>query len=207
MAELCVYGFIRKHCVTQDLPQELMNLCFLMYFMALDEWDPKIVENGVIIHKEERVALTADSEQGLPGWIAVFGTIIVGRGYVETWKLKRYRLKQKHRHIIIGIISNDKKEDCGVFFATESTGYGMHLDGKLISGSSELYDIDYCDKNDADDITIAMTLDMTGDEYGTLSYSFDGMDAGIAFRRIDLNTKFCLAVSIGESNDGYQIIE
>ena len=46
-----------------------------------------------------------------------------------------------------------------------------------------------------DDIII-MTLDMTGDEYGTLSYTINDTNYGIAFNQIDLNIKYHLVVSL-----------
>ena len=41
-----------------------------------------------------------------------------------------------------------------------------------------------------------MTLDMTGNKYGTLSYTINDENYGIAFDKIDIDKEYCMIVKL-----------
>ena len=55
--ELCVYGYIRKHCKAINLciPNELIQLCLLMYAAEIDGWDVGKSHIDLIIDKATNI--------------------------------------------------------------------------------------------------------------------------------------------------------
>ena len=52
-----------------------------------------------------------------------------------------------------------------------------------------------------------MTLDMTGGEFGVLSYKMNDKDLGPAFDKIDMNGEYRMAVSIFHDDNLQLILE
>ena len=83
--ELLVYGYVREHCSTSKMPKELIQLCFLMYFIIIDNWTKA---NCFDLLKECRIAHTYYNPHS-GGWKSIFGSLRVNKGDIQTWKLKR----------------------------------------------------------------------------------------------------------------------
>ena len=118
--ELTVYGYIRINYTSNEIPEELVHLCFLMYFINIDVWNPA---KSFDLSNENRIA-HFNYDIGERGWKPIFGSIFVAKGEVQTWKLKRYERDDATMHYgIIVVIDINSREDSNSFFALSPGGY------------------------------------------------------------------------------------
>ena len=200
--ELTVYGFIRECCISCKMPDALIHLCFIMYFINIDTWKKAFSYD---LSNEDRIATTNGA---LGGWKKIFGSIFVKKGEIQTWKLKRVLHGASSYHYgIIGIMDIDKRGECDDFFAQTKGGCGLSVaSGRICAPTG---DSDFTREPDEKE-TITMILDMTVTTQkmnGTLSYKFNEYDCGVAFANINVNKTYCLAMSLWLIHDAYEIIE
>ena len=78
---LCVYGFIRKYCISCTMPDELKELCLLMYG-RVDLWDVslqrKMSKMWYKVDRTQRILTVPVHIE--PGWRVAFGSIGVEKG-------------------------------------------------------------------------------------------------------------------------------
>ena len=123
----------------------------------------------------------------------VVGKLIIKKGHVQTWKF------QTECNVVLGVIDFDKYKNGDIkwSFTDRDGAYGFSTS----DGNTHAWDIEsfvgdnYADKCNQNEI-ISMTLDMTGDEYGTLSFKIDDEEYGNAFDKIDIDKEYCMIVTL-----------
>ena len=213
MHELTVYGYIREASVlfSINVPQELIQLCFLLYFISTDSWD---TESGNALKfqfsNDNKIAIISklQANNKAYGWRVIYGWINVKKGDIQTWKLKRCCDGDRNNGAI-GIVTTDTRNICDQFLTNRkrSEAYALAISsGKLNGPNAKTHQSErYAPKILKDDI-ITMTFDMTG-ENGLLSYKYNQEDLGVAFDKIDIEKEYCLGMSLFWKGDGYEIIE
>ena len=206
--KLAVQGFIRENCESVAIPEELISLCFIMYFINIDQWIPA---NKFELLGDSSIARRM--ETGSSAWNPIFGSILVKKGDIQTWKLKRcvndkVADNEDDDHFgLIGIIDINSVEQCDGFFSSHG-GYGLSvLSGNICAYRTEDMNRGYSPAPGSQQI-ITMTLDLTVNEQkgkGTLSYKFDNIDQGVAVDSLDIDLTYCLAMSLCRY-DAYEII-
>ena len=192
LAELCVYGFMRMHYSNQyEFPHDLIKLCLAMYLLWIDEWNLKDSTDGLQLTSNELGR--TDSSQEFHG--DAVGKLIIRKGNVKTWKF------QTLSPVIVGVINykvyQDHKDRRHWFFTMRddafglSTGNGNKMSKILLTVFGVKYAVS-CHQNQV----IEMTLDMTGDQYATLSFKIDAEDYGNAFDKIDIDKEYCMIVTL-----------
>ena len=89
------------------MPQELVDLCFLMYFFVLDEWDENLMTDGMISDTKTRAAMTTDCDVY---WMDAFRTIVIERGDVQIWEVKGCQSNQIDNYVIVGVVDDEAKK-------------------------------------------------------------------------------------------------
>lgn len=206
LAGLVVSGFIRSTTKGTMLPIELINECTTFYFVLNDEWDQSKINPSILTINEGKNDIRCgiwNSPGGLP---MPFGTITVGKGDIQSWKIKVVETSDVHHEhafineqfVFLGICEASKaielKDDpTDKPFTYYGCGYSS-VQNLVIAGpgnASKEYGIEW----KKDDI-VEMILDMTGHQYGTLSYKVNKEDQGIAWGDIDINKEYCMALMI-----------
>ena len=206
-SDLLVYGYLRLHCnyhKNNNIPTDLETLCVSIYRNLLDkdikiehktdEWRQEISHK----HLEFLESYNTVTKSLWPNTcFNAFGSLMIGKGEIKIWKLKLFSIDPA---VCIGIISADRfHPNKDKLFFDEETSFGIYTRNGCKYQNKEPKKADYfvnCDQNDL----IAMTLNMTGKEFGTLSFKKNNTDYGIAFDNIDLNKKYYIAVSILNCN-------
>ena len=206
-AELCVYGFVRQYCIDCEMPDELIQLCLVMLFIPIDIWSAEFDKN-------ENYKLNADSSiatKKAGSWSPIFGTFIVKKGDIQTWKLKRnVTTKMFDVDGVVGIIDIDSRVESHGYFGTgpyDSYGLSFSSGNKVSRESFKKY---AKKRVGVDQTLITMVLDMTitdNKKFGVLSFKLNDEDLGVAYDDIDIEKKFCLAMSLIWDEDGYEIVE
>ena len=210
MDEQTVRGFVRRYCLSDQFPDDLMQLCVSMYFINVDRWSLDC--DSFDFDKD----CTSAIKKG-DGWQSVFGTIIVKKRQVQTWKLKQCKANsqtnQWYQHPFnrnnfaarIGIIAVDSIQNCDANFSSSSYGYALSLSCGGKCNNDNL--VDYLRKGPEYEDVITMTLDMNHHDYfGQLSFKINDIDCGVAFF-VYLETKYCLAMSLFYQDNGFEILE
>ena len=199
--ELCVYGFIRRYYNLRRLPAELIQLCLSMYSVKRDAWDPDKTDIDIVFCDEDFNILQMD-EDAWYQWRNAFGSLVIGKGDYQTWKIEIMGPVQRervNRSIMFGIMSLDqfklnKTIKSKVYFSgPKYNGYSFNAyDGrKCHKGISHKYGSEWY----RGDI-IEMTLDMSDENSkGKLSFKVNNIDQGVAFG-VDKNKQYCMALAV-----------
>ena len=124
--------------------------------------------------------------------------MIITKGDTKIW---RFRFLEENSDVIIGIVNSTKRDKHAkglspFMHSMDFDSCGIYTkDGRIYSCKIDEYEKDYATRCDMNDI-LTMTLDMTGDEYGTVSFKMNDTDYGIAFDKIDVNKTYCMALSM-----------
>ena len=209
LQELCVYGYIRENCIKLEMPEVLYKIFATFYVIPMDRWNNVFTEKMIIDEEQNAASLNEGS------WHHAFGTDIVKKGMLNTWKFK-VTGKPISVHsdqtlaILIGIMEYNKiSSDLPPHFINEQHGgYGFYTylaDIKHNGWAGKKYG-----KRCIDGGIIKMTLDMTQKikKAAILSYEINGTDYGIAWDDIDINKEYCMTVEMYHVfNQTIQIIE
>ena len=185
--ELLVYGYFGSFY--KNFPTELCNLC-LKYYLSYDQWDSKRTDCMFRIRDENYTTLRPPN---LPffKFMNAFGFMVIGKGEKFEWNLKcQAKVTAMVGIIDIGNISNNMDKCFTKYYGFAIYVYNGCLYGNDIS-NKPFYGKPFS--------KITMTLDMTQEnykKYGVLSFALDGIDKGVAFNNIDINGKYCMAVSV-----------
>ena len=115
---------MRKHCTTIQLPDDLIQLCFVMYFITIDQW---IAANGFNVSHKNKVA---HFNGPIFSWRSIFGSLCIKKGDIQTWKLKRYKATPTRSHFgIIGIMDANNKNTSKGFFPSSDGPKGFRRKG------------------------------------------------------------------------------
>lgn len=184
-AELIIYGFIRIHFPNYNsIPKELQELCLLMYLVVMDEWDAEKAHANVSIDATDNTA----TYPGTTGWKQAVGSMIIKTGEIRTWKIK---ITEKS-NLLVGIAPSTQVSG---FFVENADSFAIHSqDGSKISRDEARGGKRYSQRLKQMDI-VSITLDLTDDENGTLSYKINDKDFGIAFEKLRNDISYCLVVS------------
>ena len=213
-AELCVYGYIRRYCISCQLPDALIQLCTLMFFVNIDTWN---ISGEFLpcafydIGKENRLATR--KKLGWSNWKVIFGTFIVTKGEIQTWKLLADATS--HRKAVVGVIDLNARGICEGYFPSAQGSYdafGLSLESKtpVKTGMNTSYFRMVSMERVREADKIEMTLNMTVNDnkkYGTLSFKLNEEDLGIAYDNLDIEKEYCLAVSVGVAGSEVEIVE
>eukprot|EP01084_Bolivina_argentea_P299087 515525_1 len=215
--ELCVCGYIRKHCIEYEVPQEVQQLCVSMYSTIIDQWNGKIFDKELQFDTNNNTAYLPLSET-VNGWCHAFGSLKIIKGQSQLWKFKaNTRMPNINKHsekneIMIGIIdANQIEKLCDVFnfnaFTHTYNGYGIYgISGYKYNGRSIKK---YAKKINREHV-ITMCLDMTQKQnknYGSLSYKINDKNYGVAFDKIDINKTYCMAVVMYYPKESIKILK
>jgi len=133
-------------------------------------------------------------------WYTGFGTEIVRRGQIRTWKMNV--VKQDNFtgfHAYIGLCDVTK---CHSKIEGPYTEYALSMDtGNKCAGTR--VGKAYAEPGKRNQI-VQMTLDMTGKK-GTLKYQIDRKNYGVAFDNIDLNKCYKLCISM-EKKSSFELL-
>ena len=204
--ELCVYGFIRVFSSSCDIPDVLKQICLSFYLIVSDLWNVELSNNKFEIDNEQ-LTLKLNKESGTHGWPNAFGSLIITKGEYQIWKLKITNDRESRRTVMFGVINVDSNLIHSNDFCSREDGYGYYAwnGDKFDQGERDLYGVGW----NEDDI-ITMTLDMTGEvnkKYGVVSYKVNDDDQGIAFKKLDINKRYCMAVSMFDKDDLQLVVD
>ena len=207
---LCVYGYVRECCSLYKIliPDELIQICFVLYFIKSDCWNALLGNARDFEFKNEnRIA----KQVGNNGWTNLYGSIIVRKGDIQIWKLMRCCDDDLiHNHGVLGIMASTHSKTISNAYFTKATkeAHAISMLTGTLQGSE--YNKKSSWRHDGSSIykgdTITMTLDMTKENV-TLSYKINEKDLGVAFNNIDIDKEYCLALSVYWTGDAYEIIE
>ena len=192
LAELCIAGFLREYCSSNETPQELEQLIVLMYFIMMDEWNIKIAKetNQMLEFDAENQIVSSDAYRN---WYRAFGSMTIKKVEINTWKFK---MLTQNPDTMIGIVDTEMSKSKSIF--QTDIGYSFAYDSRfgLKTGlNCGMIGEVYAQKCNQDDV-ITMILDMTGDEFATLSFKINDKEFGNAFDQIDMNRTYNMAVRI-----------
>ena len=157
LQELCVYGFIRKYCISSNMPNELVQLCLFMYLSIMDHWNTKIFSKGIQFDNDKNIV----SIDGHYDWNTAFGTKIVTNGELYEWKFKVKHALDSKPAIFIGILpAMEISPEMDIFANDEKGVYALYTWNGYISG----YNVSSTNAFNADELsdTILMCLDLRG---------------------------------------------
>ena len=187
LAELTVYGFIREqreNDTQEDIcwPEDLNKICLRMYLILIDEWSPGYSDIEMTIDAKHNIVKSI--QQWRFNQMTAIGFMRVKKGDVQTWRIKTSNV------IYLGVIDND---------------YNI---GKEYL--QQILTVDCIILNDAivssKDGIISMTLDMTGDKCGLLSFRTDEKDFGIRFDSLDIDKGYNLIAKMN-GNSSVQLLQ
>lgn len=196
-----------------NVSQEIYSLCWTFYFHPIfkDQWDKyKINDRYTEVNSNEnymkRLSIADRTDwQYQEG----FGTIQVSKGDIQEWKINVKHSLTQYIHVGLGICIIERAVLCLCSLNDKESfllnGLSWHsinraFYNKMHSGGSTYKP--YGRRLWTRDDVVTMRLDMSGDKYGILSYSFNQPfeDLGIACDDLDINKTYCLAVWIGHAN-------
>ena len=198
---MTVYGYIRSCNVA--IPDVLIDLCLLFYLKLFDEWDSTMLSDERLKLDVEKgtVALVSDVMGG--NYLDAFGSIILSKGDIQSWKFKCIDTGETKSklplRIAIGIADVEKLAACeihGSFGApTRKIGIVYYGTGKkflsLYGVSSKKYGSKWYYGEE-----LIMTLDLTGDKFGKISFKKDDEDFGVLYDKIDVNRQYRMGISM-----------
>lgn len=205
LAEIIIAGYCRGN-YNKMIPCDIHKLCMWMFVEELDEFD-KFVSNKYFTVKSKYnivefitiIRRPRNYTKRYHQWINAYGSLKVQKGDIKRWKFKL--TDNEYPNIHIGIIDADQKNNIdlqnhkGEFAYLSNDCYSFYtLNGKIWKLWS-LPTIDYakrCKNNDM----IEMTLDMTGNKYGKLSFKINDKDYGVGVDNIDINKGYYMAISM-----------
>ena len=201
LQELAVYGFIRMHL---DIPDELKEICLAFYLILFDEWDKEKSHSEFKFTDDNILYVQGNIKLGK--WRNAFGSLIVSKGNIQTWKIKL--IGDVGLTVFFGIVGQNKATRAipdNQYFCQPGSyckGYGYYDTGEKFDGGG------YGQYGQSWHVgcSIAMTLDMSN-KYGQLSFELDGEDQGIAFGKLDVNRSYRMAVATYEWEQKIQILE
>ena len=206
LKELLVYGYVRRETEKDQLPTELYHLCFLFYYQSIlkDEWNAsKLYTQCTELDQNENWIKRLGTAAGDYQYQEGFGTLHIKKGDIQQWRINVKKSETHYIHIGFGIWTVDKVQlsprplrDRESFLWN---GIFLNAMGPTLSNrGTQEYKV-YGRKWTQDDV-VTMTLDMTGDKYGTLSYKINEEDLGVGWDKLDISETYCLAVWIGNPN-------
>eukprot|EP01084_Bolivina_argentea_P001345 2491_1 len=209
LQELCVFGFIRTHCIGFTIPYDLQQICFKMYMILVDEWDINKANKQILVNKSTKKVIINNNTEGT--WYNAFGATTIKKGEIYTWRfiIKHNNINDNGVAIFIGVIETYKiSSEMRSFFAnSKNSGYAFYTwHGSKYSPRE--YSVEYGPKAISND-TITMTLDMTQDKNtnALLSFEVNNKEYGIAFKDMDIDQQYSMAVSLYDIEDDIQLIE
>ena len=199
MQELSVYGFIRRY---YEIPDDLKQLCLSFILILRDLWKEERSHSCVKINNETGEGITTGSSHHKN----VFGSFIIRKGDMQTWKMKITNARRGPRSVLFGIITYKQNE----------LSFYKHMMGNFIDAceySCELHayswdswdgvtlcsDSKHSQRKYGQNEIISMTLDLTENrnkKNGTLSYTLNHKPLGVMIDDIDINQEYCMAVAL-----------
>ena len=128
LQQLTVYGYIHEQI--KDIPDDITYLCYQFYLRVFDEWDIDKCNKGLIIDAETGIIQIKYNNNNKRNFLNAFGSIIVKKGQVETWKFKPKTAPTNDRlplPIGVGIVESNKASkdmELAFFFGHNAAGIG-----------------------------------------------------------------------------------
>ena len=206
LQHLTVYGYIREEY--EDIPDDLKDMCYKFYLKVFDEWSIDKCSKGLDI--DNQTGIIEAKYKKMTGWKSAFGTIIVKKGDVETWKIKPLFKSSEEKlgkiGLIIGIIEHSKASNimrCAFCAKYKKAGIGYYgkrtnriYDGLNGTGTIEC-DISYWYYPDIITLTLDLTQRGDGNEmFGQLLLQKGSEKEKVIYDKIDLEKEYCFAVSL-----------
>ena len=232
--ELVTFGYLRESCKSLNidlLPHDIM-IMLVIWVILCDSFDETLsdpmIEIGEYKTETDKNMVQTVSKKAAkysnfqwPTRHSAFGRNIIEKGTQQSWKLQLIMTdKMTKIEFIIGIIDNkilqrlQKEEDfekIGDFTRSEVNGYGLWRGsfGNFLAYHGTNFPRDYAyaalfDSKFKHNDTITMTLDLTDDKCGSLSYFIEtnkNVDvpteiSNVAFKEVDINSEYRLAVTL-----------
>ena len=211
LTEVIIFGFVRVHCLIalDKTPQDIIDLCLLFYTVG-DEWDT-ITSDSRLVHDEGQIIISKPNDCITISRYYAFGKDTVKRGQKRLWKFKIIERDSNYKRVSISIgiihrkIIGQKSFDINYNndYLYDDNRYKLMLkNGKISDGKTVC---DYCSPLTIGDI-IEMELDMTNNNYSTLSYWINSIPKGIAFNKIPTKGGYYTLCAAFERRDKLQII-
>ena len=99
--ELAVYGFIRT-CF--DIPEELKEICLAFYLILSDKWDKENSHPEFEFTDDNILRVQENNTKVI--WRNAFGSSIVSKGDIQTWKIKL--IGDVGPYVLFGIVEQSK---------------------------------------------------------------------------------------------------
>ena len=195
--ELCVYGYVRRN--NSKVPDEVIEIC-LKCIEKCDRWSAKDSNRDCIKFNELLSVLTVTKKiYHSPDY--AFGSILIRKGNVHTWRLK-FKLSKLYEKLRLELINGvyvgivDNEDITGGYMAIHLTNHKKCALSKIYPSGSDMYKPRYL----SDEITI--TLDMLKRE---LCFYFNQDDESKVLKQkyddIDIDSEYRLFVSFGRISE------
>ena len=184
IADLLITGLAHAHCITA-IPNDLQQLILL--YILMDKFQIDISSNKSFdyhpLHGETHRFYT-------------FGTVDIQKGDIKTFK---FIVLNKVQNIDIGIVDSSQLLRKTAWY-WGSGSYSLHIKHPIYAlrgtGSPHCHRTFFNkDRNYKFDV-ITMTLDMTRNKYGILSYQINGVHFGFKAYYINLARKYRLCITM-----------
>ena len=201
LQHLTVYGYIRE--IHKDIPDDLKDLCYQFYLKVFDQWDIEKCNDKLDVDAESGI-IEAKSDPNKRDFVNAFGSIIVKKGDIESWKIKPL-IRVSCIATTVGIAESCKaSKDMDWSFAASKNRAGIGYDGVScgniydgLNAKGVLRKIDawYFPQE------IVLTLDMSVDDdidrkYGRLSMKKGDSKEVTIYDKIDMDKEYRLAVAL-----------
>ena len=115
--QLCVYGYIREHCIIYEVPQVLKELCYLFTIDPMDKWNCFISSSDFIysyhMNLSNHICRLYNHKKDSNKWRNAFGSLIIKQNELQIWRLRiiniansdQFGAGKLKRSVMIGIIS------------------------------------------------------------------------------------------------------
>eukprot|EP01083_Nonionella_stella_P273676 928559_1 len=200
---LTVYGFIRTN-YTLTMPDVLINLCVAMYVGVYDEWNMEITHPEYELDTDLN-ALKIQDPGAIEKWRNAFGTLLLKKGDVHTWRFQMITAGDLNRNVMFGIVEYNESitemiapKQWNDFFCDrdcEEGGLGYYVyDGNAFLGKDGRSDYGQ-PVGPFDVVSVTLDLRESNNRGGVLSVMVNDIEQGIMCSDVDVNKSYCMAMS------------
>ena len=200
LQHLTVYGYVREKY--RDCPDDIKQLCYEFYLKVFDQWDIEKCNEGLNIDAETGIVEGKYDAASMPsnGWYNAFGSLIVKKGDIETWKIKP--LLARKMIVTVGIVESCKASKVMNYsFSAASTKAGIAYGG---AGSGWVYDglngktgkIINNPWNYRHEISLTLDMSVGDRKYGRLSMQKGNEKEMTIYDEVDMDREYRLGLDM-----------